>query len=145
MQKDNDQAARRAQVAPHGWKLVPTEPTEDMTKAAWERGIREEAPDPYYAYKAMLAAAPQPPETEQCQSCRTGSPYACTCTFKTNRNSAPSCFEVEPVQLPDPAVVVICEQERAPYISNVFNISYGINRLFTEQQVRQLLAAKDCK
>lgn len=33
------------------------------------------------------AAAPHPPEAEKCQSCRTGSPYACTCTFKTDRNS----------------------------------------------------------
>ena len=52
------QAARRAPAAPvpQGWKPVPVEPTSEMLKAAWKHGIDDEAPDPYYAYKAMLAA-----------------------------------------------------------------------------------------
>ena len=48
---------------------------------------------------ALDAAAPQPPEAaEQCQSCRTGSPYACTCPFKTHRNSDASCFGASQAQ-----------------------------------------------
>lgn len=48
---------------PAGWKLVPLEPTQAMVDAAWKfAGGKHvtDAPDPYYAYRTMLAAAPSP-------------------------------------------------------------------------------------
>lgn len=39
---------------PEGWQLVPKEPTDEMFNAAWG------AKNPYIAYQAMLAAAPEP-------------------------------------------------------------------------------------
>ncbi|VUZ28991.1 Uncharacterised protein [uncultured Comamonas sp.] len=87
------QAARSAPVVPQGWKI-----TEEMHVAAVKVLHRASGVDglPQRMVDAMLAAAAQPPEAEKCQSCRTGSPYACTCTFKTDHNSDPSCFEVAP-------------------------------------------------
>jgi len=51
----------RAQAVPEGWKLVPIEPTHEMT----ERGAQEAdwyAHNAQYCYKAMIDAAPQPPQ-----------------------------------------------------------------------------------
>lgn len=56
--------------------------------------------------------------------------------------AAPQSPEAAPVQLPEPSVVVICELEKAPYISSVFGISYGANNLYTEQQVMDLLKSQ---
>lgn len=48
-----------APTIPHGWRLVPVEPTEEMITAA--RDSHEgEAYLPVSLYKAMLAAAPAP-------------------------------------------------------------------------------------
>lgn len=76
-------AARRVQVAP----MTLEQAQQSMRSATSHK--------PGKIIAASGLCAPQPPEAEQCQSCRTGSPYACTCTFKTDRNSAPSCFETE--------------------------------------------------
>lgn len=56
---------------PDGWKLVPLEPTDDMVanirrrqladRAAW--GV-EPLMDDKWAYRAMIAAAPKPPEDD---------------------------------------------------------------------------------
>lgn len=48
-------------AVPQGYKLVPIEPTRAMISRAWVYGnhAASEAPDPVYAYKAMLAAAPE--------------------------------------------------------------------------------------
>jgi hypothetical protein len=67
-------AAGPADAVPDGWKLVPVEPTVKMVDAAGEIIVREygesdweEAKDmaeglnPNPIYKAMLAAAPEPP------------------------------------------------------------------------------------
>lgn len=70
-----NQAARRAQVVPQGWKLVPASLTAEMLSACLsvvdlEQGDPE---DHRYddgsltaasIYDAMLSAAPQPPETQ---------------------------------------------------------------------------------
>ena len=55
----------RPSPPPPGWRLVPEEPTEDMLSAAkdcqdadYRDGYESEL---FYAYKAMLSAAPQPP------------------------------------------------------------------------------------
>ena len=50
-----------AGTVPEGWKLVPIEPTHEMT----ERGAREAdwyAHNAHHCYQAMLYAAPQPPQ-----------------------------------------------------------------------------------
>ena len=56
-----EQSARRAQVVPHGWKLVPEFPTQEMCDAAKytvHAGLSVfKWADGYYA---MLAAAPEP-------------------------------------------------------------------------------------
>ena len=65
------QAARRAPVVPHGWKLVPVEPTEKMVNEGscaqtTQHGhgyIGEYAAKT--AWQHMLAAAPKPPEPAQ--------------------------------------------------------------------------------
>lgn len=44
------------------------------------------------AAKQALAATPEPAH-ELCPSCRNSDIYACTCPFKTARNSQPECFE----------------------------------------------------
>lgn len=44
---------------PTGYVLVPVEPTAEMISAAWRYGDGDEAPDPVYAYRAMLAARPE--------------------------------------------------------------------------------------
>ncbi len=44
------------------WKLVPKEPTQEMIDEAWKYGdtVKSDAPDPVYAYRAMLKVAPVP-------------------------------------------------------------------------------------
>lgn len=54
-------------MVPTGWKLVPVEPTDDMEAAAetdYEQFNGGYFPDWLSAYRAMLAAAPKPPTTE---------------------------------------------------------------------------------
>lgn len=58
------QASRRAQVVPQGWRLVPEWPTVEMSVAG-DDVYREDGPDVFSSntiYTRMLAAAPQPPE-----------------------------------------------------------------------------------
>lgn len=59
------EAARRAPVVPHGWKLVPEFPTQEMCDAAKYKvhaGLSVfKWADGYYA---MLAAAPEPQEKQ---------------------------------------------------------------------------------
>ena len=61
----------RAEVAearrvPAGWKLVPVEATREMQQAVAELTVTREWDDIHQAevYRAMLAAAPQPPSGE---------------------------------------------------------------------------------
>lgn len=49
------------------WKLVPMEPTDAMALAAIKVGLRNPAINGVVQYKAMLAAAPTPPASEQAQ------------------------------------------------------------------------------
>jgi hypothetical protein len=64
------QAARRAQVVPNGWKLVPEEPTPAMYDRVMREGYYHDDPKAVKAvlraeYQDMLAAAPQPPVAAQ--------------------------------------------------------------------------------
>ena len=63
-------AALAAQQPPPGWRMVPEEPTQEMLRAAWfaddqafTHGAAHGATDEAIWY-AMLAAAPQPGETQ---------------------------------------------------------------------------------
>lgn len=72
VQKSEAALNSQAKSVPEGWKLVPTEPTEDMGYAAEKKYIamQEETNVIYGAtsflvegYKSMLASAPQPPQS----------------------------------------------------------------------------------
>lgn len=59
------EAALLAPQQAEGWVMVPVEPTREMIDAAWDfAGGKHitEAPDPYYAYKTMIAARPSAPQ-----------------------------------------------------------------------------------
>ena len=63
------QASRRAQVVPQGWRLVPEWPTVEMSVAG-DDVYRKDGPDVFSSntiYTRMLAAAPQPPEAAPVQ------------------------------------------------------------------------------
>ena len=47
---------------PEGWQLVPIEPTEKMLKASAGQYVNGRYGYDLAKYRAMLAAAPQPPE-----------------------------------------------------------------------------------
>jgi hypothetical protein len=79
MQRTPPPQSRAVSIAP-GWKLVPEEPTPDMV-GAWYRyksGLRfpDEPPatdtSDYGAYRAMLAASPQPVDREPVNSGESG-------------------------------------------------------------------------
>ncbi|WP_443096802.1 hypothetical protein ACTT2I_05265 [Stenotrophomonas sp. PUT21] len=54
-------AVAAALTPPEGYVLVPVEPTEAMIAEAWKYGSADDAPDPVYSYRAMLAARPEVP------------------------------------------------------------------------------------
>lgn len=119
-----EQAARRAQVVPQGWKLVPVEllerATESLGSFVSDHGWGQADMDTFDDLSA-LAAAPQQPENQT--------------TFQTEVGAAP-------VQMPDPAA-------NAEGGMIVWNRSLGIPpieaKLYTEHQVRQLLAQHGVK
>lgn len=103
--------------------MTHTSITPEMIEAALEAYMP--FGDMGLAIQCALAAAPQPPEAaEQCQSCRTGSQYACTCPFKTHRNSDASCFgasQAQRVPLSDAEIrdlysEEVCWDMVAPYV-----------------------------
>ena len=58
-------------AVPGGWKLAPVEPTREMLDAAHTNFRRDVEIDPLLktSYRAMLAAAPEAPQTIQCNAC----------------------------------------------------------------------------
>lgn len=116
-----EQAARRAPVVPQGWKLVPDKPTADMLIALmqWDS---ETGLTILPQYKAMLAAAPQPP-------------YFNSVEFDTIKT------EAAPVQMPEPWA--ISHHNRVQYSNAAWHgETPDGTKLYTEQQVRPLLAAQ---
>ena len=135
----NEQAARRAQVVPQGWRLVPIDPTPEMIDAA-------DAVDGEYSrrafggaihmpqsgedhWHAMLAAAPQPPE-------------------KSNSVEFHQIKQAAPVQMPEPAFYaddrgyeVSAEWLASDEATSDYRAVY-IDPRYTEHQVRELLARK---
>lgn len=128
------------------------QPPENQTTFQTEVGAIPKQPDGLM--RENLATKPEAAK-EQCQSCRTGSLYACTCTFKTARNSDPSCFKAASVQLPEPVAAESrftsfsgdrwkwCSIEHAKAFGQ--EKGYEVRYLYTEQQVRELLAAHGIK
>lgn len=55
------QAIIAALTPAEGYVLVPMEPTAEMISAAWKYGDGDDAPDPVYSWRAMLAARPEVP------------------------------------------------------------------------------------
>lgn len=158
------QAARRAPAAPvpQGWKLVPAEVTKEM-QDAWDSAPQDEdADDEFYgAYRAMLAAAPQPPEAAP--DCLTCNDHGAVGNI-LNAEPCPDCTpaaEAAPVQMPEPDSYKHVldttegiagnqpEVKRTDGQENPFGIvgvdydklfPHSIEKLYTEQQVRKLLA-----
>ena len=149
-----EQAARRAPAAPvpQGWKMVPVEPTREMIDAM--PPVEETG---YWAmYEAALAAAPQPPEAAphalQTERGLIGENPA---SKPVAQGSVSNATLAAPMQMPEPAGCVVyangelhhwdanrecaelfasSERSRgAPY-------AFTFENLYTEQQVRQLLA-----
>lgn len=120
-------AARRAPVVPQGWKLVPKEATPEMLEQVWYLGY-DEMRD---AYCVLVAAAPQPPEAAQA-SVSNGTLEA-------------------PVQMPEPAAWRYTDARghyRYRGARPGFAVEYPLLKpeaLYTEQQVRELLAAHGIK
>ncbi|MCO7556145.1 hypothetical protein [Metapseudomonas otitidis] len=73
-------SAPPAAGVPEGWKLVPMEPTAQMTHFGQQ--LRYDAVNSIgHIYRTMLAAAPTPPAPEQ-------QPHECTCVYATAKNTA---------------------------------------------------------
>ena len=135
-----------AAPVPQGWKLVPEWPTVEMSIAG-DDVYREDGPDVFSSntvYTRMLAAAPQPPEADSNSPEFDG--------IKT---------EAAPVQMPEPSEYQsrmkpswdekhpwtdwekcnpgsAADYERVPVLHDW---KHEVRRLYTEQQVRDLLAA----
>lgn len=123
------QAARRAQVVPQGWKLVPNEATPEMLEQVWYLGY-DEMRD---AYCVLVAAAPHPPEVDDgpssCAHC--GNPWG----------------ETALVQLPDCAGKVLSDPD---YDDGSISWRGGMPpaagaKLYTEHQVLAILAQHGIK
>lgn len=120
-------AGAPAAPVPHGWKLVPKEATPEMLEQVWYLGY-DEMRD---AYCVLVAAAPHPPEAG--------------CSVSNGETQAAS------VQLPEPAFWY-CES-RCPEVTGIVGRTtkkresafkdgyFNQQALYTEQQVRELLAA----
>lgn len=132
------QTARRASVGPHGWKLAPVTPTEAM----YDAGLRiiENRAQLMNVWVDMLAAAPQPPEAAQLDD-----------TNVADMAQAVDSKEAAPVQLPEPAAWRYTDARghyRYRGARPGFAVEYPLLKpeaLYTEQQVRELIAAHGIK
>lgn len=163
-----------ASPVPQGWKPAPMEPTpEQLLKVYKQTGVsRKELAD---LWTAALAAAPQPPEAPLAPSiavtpemveaaneayCPFGDMelalWAALAAAPQPPEQGHTTFQTqggEPVQLPEPVGVlrVFDEPHEGAGVActeatiNATNLSHGWHTLYTEQQVRQLLAAQERK
>ncbi len=147
------QAARRAPAVPQGWKLVPVEPTTELLLPLLNEGeltAIKNRPEPSEElipillrltgvrerYNAMLAAAPQPPVAAQLDDIDVA-----------DMAQAVDSTEAAPVQMPEPVAVAFrFETEEYGSTATSFypsdRIGMGWTALYTEHQVRPLLAAQ---
>lgn len=86
------------------WQTLENE----IPGAAQWNGLEDELFEAFDAVSKALAA--EPAKQEPCPSCRNADIYACTCPFKTARNSQPECFE--------PAKLVRLTNEEVSKIEN---------------------------
>ncbi|MDH0495743.1 Lar family restriction alleviation protein [Comamonas aquatica] len=114
---------------PQGWKLAPVTPTKEQLRAGYWSGAGEIRLHEEWARKAsyerMLSAAPQPPEAATVQL-----PEPAGCVVYANGESHHWAANRECAEL-------FASSERsigAPY-------AFTFENLYTEQQVRELLAA----
>lgn len=136
-----EQAARRAPAAPvpQGWKMVPVEPTREMIDAM--PPVEETG---YWAmYEAALAAAPQPPEAAphalQTERGLIGENPA---SKPVAQGSVSNATLAAPVEFPEPEWWInYCAFTSKETASRIQESELASAPLYTEQQVRQLLAA----
>lgn len=115
---------------PQGWKLVPVEPTEEMLRSMAGQFFGT-MPEAKAAFDEALAAAPQPPEADHIPDA--------------------GKMVAVPVQMPEP---VAAESRFTTFAGNRWrwctveharafgaDKGYEVRYLYTEQQVRDLLAA----
>lgn len=184
--RDVWQAARRAQVVPQGWKLVPVEPTMEMVEAgdkshkasSWLIGGANAVPA---TYTAMLASAPQPPAEQQaahksalgdegkalaalryymheCSGAEPGISVFHRMAEEALEAAAPQPpesnsaefdrIEAAPVQMPEAWGVAVGDRiwvgrppAHVPKIAE--HEGLPLHKLYTEHQVRQLLATQE--
>ena len=123
------QASRRAQVVPQGWKLVPDDANMTDEQAEAICAVAKVCGGGAYdIYRAALAAAPQPPEAAPVEL------------------PEPDAWMATPVmQSGRGATTVFCSDKRmADQWDYGGHPEYGrmlVTGLFTEQQVREMLAA----
>lgn len=112
------QAARRSQVVPQGWKLVPEVADEKMQRAiaAQFNGTAREAID---AWSEALAATPQPPEAAPVQM---PEPFT---SLVRKKSWSPNCYEASPLSS--------AKDYGRQWADERINV-------YTEHQVRQILA-----
>lgn len=133
-----DEAARRAPAvpAPQGWKLVPVEPTQEVLDAIDLMADDHRAFDDSDSFwRHLVAAAPQPPEAAQLDDIGV-----------VDMAQAVDSKEAAPVQLPDCAGIYTVEPDDFDD-DNCVTWRGGMppargTKLYTEHQVRQLLAAR---
>lgn len=117
-----------AAPVPQGWKMVPVEPTKEMLQRAcsdhgYPGGSRWVYRD---GYRSMLAAAPQPPE------------------LATSEHSAPMCGaapKVDPIAWYVTGCSTMLDEHDAKAEAKRCGGCAQAVPLYTEQQVRELLAA----
>lgn len=138
-----EQAARRAPAVPvpQGWLPVPIEPTQEMQDAMHTTG---HAPT---RYAVMLAAAPQPPQGTINHQMTDDGPSSCA-------HCGNPWGEAAPVQLPEPDSYIFQHEETGlTQFVDAQQVQWGfeknnprwkrVSSAYTEQQVRELLAAHD--
>ena len=129
-----EQAARRAPAAPLplGWKLVPEWPTVEMSVAG-DDVYREDGPDVFSSntiYTRMLAAAPRLPVAAPVEL---PEPAEFQVRIRPTWDANHHCTSWEKCT-PEAAA----DYERTPLLHDW---AYEVRKLYTEQQVRDLLAA----
>ena len=133
-------------MVPSGWKLVPEEPTDDMREAGkgahYEAETRISDSDAWiltgfahrvvrasYIYRAMLAAAPQPP-APGCKATKRGDHVVCDdckSAWGANDKNPPACVPAPPAveqpQSEQPAMTPIAQRKLDDLVAGAYTIS----------------------
>ena len=118
-------------MVPAGWKLVPVEPTDDMHRAAVRTVVHCTGNDdfPPAVYRAMLAAAPQPP-APWCKATKRGDHVVCDdckSAWDANDKNPPACVPAPPAveqpQAEQPAMTQIAQRKLDSMLAEGYTIS----------------------